>query len=117
MLLHSFIPHQHANELGSWDETKAIEDADGLIDYVRFLFLTDLGEGHMETFDQEKEFALEFKYPMNSVSSVAMIPDQVSPLSFNKEESSYISNYEGRIPIIRQYLLSHVEFRGPPKTA
>ncbi len=108
------MPHTHSNELSDYDQSEAFEEADGLIDYVKLLFLTDLGEGHMESFEQgnsfdfDSEFQLETSPQTTVFSAVLPITNQVD------SHLRYKVNYTDGVPIIRQYFLSHIDFRGPP---
>lgn len=112
--MHSTIPHKHSNELGDYDQSAAFAEADGLIDYVKLLFLTDLGEGHMETFEQGENFDFDTEYQIESSPKIAHFFAEVSTSSHIDNSLIYQSNYTDDVPIVRRYFLEHIDFRGPP---
>ena len=115
--MHSTIPHQHSNELSDYDHSKAYTEADGLIDYVKLLFITDLGEGHMETFDQGNEFDLNVDFLVGFCSEISLMPITASFLTLKNNRQLCESNSIDDVAIVSQYFLSHIDFRGPPAIA
>ena len=113
-VLHSIIPHQHANEVGSFDESKAFINADGLLDFVQLFFLTDLGEGHMETFDQGEQFDFGSMFQIESSSVIIPFSSVVSSTNFVNVQLPSQRHYLDGVPILRHYFLSNIDFRGPP---
>jgi hypothetical protein len=114
--LHSFIPHKHYDELKDYEQKATLAEARGVIDFMQMVFLTDLGEGHMETFDQCDNIELKANF-----STETDIDDQVTTFAFVLTSSDYQHyplyfrpNYTEDVPIFKEYFLSHVDFRGPP---
>ena len=114
MLLHSVIPHKHANELGNTTENEVYSEADGIVDYIKLMFLTDLGEGHMEVFDQSRDVDLNVDFQFDFTPNVAVFTDKLCFNNLDKDNFVYITNYNDQPPIIRRYFLSNIDFRGPP---
>lgn len=112
--MHSTIPHQHSNELSDYDQSKTFAEADGLIDYVKLLFLTDLGECHMETFDQGEQFDFASEFQVESIVNILPLPHDISSTQQIHNQLIRKINYRDQVPIVRHYFLSHINFRGPP---
>ncbi len=115
--MHSVVPHQHIDDLGDFDQGEAFEKAGGLLDYVKLLFLTDLGEGHMESFDQGEQFDFASEFQVEFNPEITPFSITLSPTNFVSIPSQVQTNYTDGVPILRQYFLSHIEFRGPPVQA
>ena len=113
LILHTFIPHQHIEELSEF-EKKELENPDSFIDYVKIMFLTDLGEGHMESFDQVENYDFNSEYqdysmPMEFPQTFlfySINPATIEPLN----SCTYLDD----IPILRRCPDEHIDFRGPP---
>ena len=114
MLLHSIIPHKHTNELGDTTKDDIYSEADGIVDYIKLMFLTDLGEGHMETFDQGKDIDLNVDFQFDITPNVAFIGPKIAFQVLDNNNFAYNANYNDGIPIISRYFLSNINFRGPP---
>ena len=112
--MHSIIPHQHSNELIDYDQSEAFAEADGLIDYVKLLFLTDLGEGHMENFEQGENYDLVYEFQVESHFTIIYFCSEFSSPNHIDNNLVNTSIYENDVPITKQYFLSHIDFRGPP---
>lgn len=112
--MHSIIPHQHANDVEDIDQSQSFEEADSFLDYVKLLFLTDLGEGHMETFDQGEQFDFASEFQMATSPEVYPFACLATLDDLSCTEYHDLNKYRDDIPIIRQYFLSHIDFRGPP---
>jgi len=52
--------------MADFDKSTAFEEADGILDYVKLMFLTDLGDGHMESFDQGEQFDFDSEFQLVS---------------------------------------------------
>ena len=51
LLLHSFMPHQHSDELSAAEHIEEHTSASSVFDYLAVLFHENLGENHLEHFD------------------------------------------------------------------
>ena len=114
MLLHGIIPHKHANELDNRAKNEAYAEADGIVDYIKLMFLTDLGEGHMETFDQGKEINLKVDFQFDFTPDIAVLINKLSFASISNDNYTNRTNFTDNIPILRRDFLSCIDFRGPP---
>ena len=114
ILLHSIIPHQHYAELDNKTKNEVYAEAEGIIDYIKLMFLSDLGEGHMETFDQGKGIDLNLDFQYELVPDISVLIDRVLLWNYDNDNFNIIQIYVDDVPITRQYFLSHIDFRGPP---
>jgi hypothetical protein len=114
LLLHSIIPHQHSSDLDNSATNEAYADADGLVDYIKLMFLTDLGEGHMETYDQGKGIDLNVDFHVEFTPDFAILIDKLTIKSLSNNNFASSINHTYDIPILRRYFLSNIDFRGPP---
>ena len=112
--MHGTIPHQHSNELSDYDQSKTFAEADGLIDYVKLLFLTDLGECHMETFAQGNNFDFDTEFQLEQSPDLTQFTTDFIVTNHLHNHLIYKLNYTDDVPIIREYFLSNINFRGPP---
>lgn len=107
------MPHKHYDELDEYEKQATFSDAEHLIDYIELLFLTDLGEGHMECFEQSKDFDFDYNIQFESnpapPPSIHMVAFQNQKVS-NTQEPYLIDN----VPIIRRDYFRKNTFRGPP---
>jgi len=112
--LHSVLPHQHHDDLNDSEHKEAHAEADDLIDYLKLVFHTDLGDGHMENFDQGKGYDLDLDTSFDSNPDIAAVAC-VQPFLNNISNSIHFQNtIPHDVPILRQYFLSNTNFRGPP---
>jgi hypothetical protein len=107
------LPHEHHDELGDDEHSEEHAQADDLIDYLQLIFHTDLGDGHMETFESEKGFDFD------AISKVDLFPDQITysyyPLLLNPTiYRSRVSFYNYDVPIQKKDVILHLDLRGPP---
>lgn len=114
LILHSFIPHNHYEELTDNERTEIFADKGGFIDYMKLIFLTDLGEDHMETFDRDEQIDHTFKYQIEVNSDIIILAGVLSPTHLQEHKIRFQDNFKDDIPLISQYFLSHIDFRGPP---
>jgi len=103
--------------MGDIGATEALSNADGLLDYIQVLFLTDLGEGHMESFDQGEQFdfdtSINLESNVTAIPFIQYIPDSKPVIQQHHDQANYLDH----VPILRRYVLSHIDFRGPPVQA
>ena len=78
------------------------------------MFLTDLGEGHMETFEQVE--GLDFESNIQSDFVQFDFPGMFGfHLSINPTvEYHFNANYKVNKPFLRRYPDEYIDFRGPP---
>ena len=111
--MHTFIPHRHFDELSN-TEKQELENPDSFLDYVKIMFLTDLGEGHMETFDQGEKYDFDTEAQIDHVQKdfprLDFIHFSDKPLIELETASSYLDD----VPILRRLPDAHIDFRGPP---
>lgn len=107
------MPHQHIEELTDFEKTE-LENPDSFVDYVKIMFLTDLGEGHMESFDQGENFDLNSQLHFETHSLdfpfIAFISASAKP----DVACSMTSGVPDDIPFLRRFPDEHIDFRGPP---
>ena len=110
------MPHQHHDELGSDEHSEEHAQAEGVLDYLQLLFHTDLGDGHMENFENSKGFDLDVEFTFNVFSD--LITDSYYPLFLKPSVvQKRISNFDHGIPILKKDVIAHLDFRGPPSIA
>jgi hypothetical protein len=114
LLLHSIIPHKHLNDLDNGARSETYAEADGVVDYIKLMFLTDLGEGHMETFDQGKEINLNVDFQFDFTPDIAVLANKLSFVSLSNDNYTKRTNCTYNVPILRRDFLSNIDFRGPP---
>jgi hypothetical protein len=111
--LHSLLPHQHFDELDSEEHKEEHAQADGLIDYLQLIFHTDLGDGHMESFEDGKGFDFDVDFTINLIP--VLVAHSYYPLLQNpSNHQSIVSYYDHDIPILKKDVIAHLDFRGPP---
>lgn len=111
--MHSILPHQHHEEIGSTEHTEEHAEANDFLDYVFLMFHVDLGEGHMENFESGVEYDLSVEYNVNVFPD--LITHQYYPLllpEVDDSQSSKILVYE--VPIVNRYVSNNLNLRGPP---
>ena len=107
------LPHQHHDELETDEQTEEHAQADGLIDYLQLIFHTDLGDGHMERFENGRGFDFDVEFTVNLFPE--LVAHSYYPL-FQKPaiHQSKVSFFTHDIPILKKDVIAHLNFRGPP---
>jgi hypothetical protein len=78
------------------------------------MFLSDLGEGHMETFDQSRDMDLNVNFHFDFTPNIAFISKKHFFQDSDNNSFACTLNYDDQIPIIRRFFLANIDFRGPP---
>ncbi len=115
--MHTLVPHDHKGDYYAQNSQSVFSEAASVVDYIRIAFLIDLGEGHLDTFEQGANFDFNTEFQIESCSKPTpisnLIPESIISQSLNVDNNQYSNN----VPIVRQYFLSHIDFRGPPSNA
>ena len=105
VLLHSITPHQHHKSSQLYDHTiSEVGNESNLINWLQFIFHPDLGEEHLENF--QNEYPLELAIPDLSFLALAIIlvpkveinPEHNTPYFFSVKDSDYLSLKQLRGP-------------------
>jgi hypothetical protein len=112
-LLHTAVPHQHSQRAAG--ET-SIYHAGCIVDesmggFLKKLFSTDLGYGHLETFQKSADTDIDFLF--TGVSIIALLVPILLILVVAPLYRELLEGYIGKIHK-RLLLLSASHFRAPP---
>jgi hypothetical protein len=109
LLLHTFLPHEHHDELKQNQNIEAHANANSLLDYIKLAFHVDLGEDHLEgykitqheqlNFDLILFFSLDYSFEIQLTAGAAQ----------------HFVNFEEKLH--SRYYSRHLSLRGPPQTA
>lgn len=108
------LPHEHHDELGTDEHTEEHAQADDLLDYLALVFHADLGDGHMESFDQQNEISFDITF------TVDLFPDLPPPYTYyplllsTSTLQKRFNSFDHGIPILKKEVIAHLDFRGPP---
>lgn len=105
LLLHSFLPHNHHNEISEEEHLEVHEEASSVIDYILLAFHNNPGKNHLEEFKNSQQYQLQFLLLANVPSF-----DFGSPLLLETQESHTTHTYH----FLRQTQYHSLQFRGPP---
>lgn len=112
VLLHGLVPHQHHNELSYDQDAVQHASANDLQDYLELVFHIDMGDGHLDHF--ENVDGIEF-----DVKAVAINLTCFSTVSqYGKYDNSCGSFYKHGFPELNKYSsgpeIACTTLRGPP---
>ena len=105
VLLHSITPHKHHKSSQLYNHTiSEVGNENNLINWLQFIFHPDLGEEHLENY--QNEHPLELAIPDFAFVAVAMIlipvveikPEHNTPYFFSAKDSEYLSSKQLRGP-------------------
>jgi hypothetical protein len=108
------VPHNHIGDSFDQSSKTTFSEAESIIDYIKIAFLVDLGDGHLDSFEQGEKYDFNSEFQIETSSKTL-------PISYFIPESIISQNlilnnnqYTNCVPFLRQYFLSHIDFRGPP---
>lgn len=106
LLMHSFLPHSHHDELSDTEHTEVHEEAESILDFFRLAFHVNQGENHLEDFKNSPQYQTQF---LLVASIVDLEFGSVLIEEFPKLNSTaYLSNFQTR------FRYKGLNFRGPP---
>ena len=105
LLLHSFLPHHHHNEISEAEHVEVHEEARTVIDYILLAFHNNPGENHLEEFKNAQQYQLQLLL-------VASVPNFDFGSSVVLETLEKPSAYSYYFPQPIHY--QNLQFRGPP---
>lgn len=106
VLLHSITPHKHHKYNQTYDHSLAeVKNDSSLISWLQFIFHPDLGEEHLEKF--QNEHPLELAIPNFALISVAIL---IAPQLESKLEHHTL--YAFSVKVSDHF--SPTQHRGPP---
>lgn len=111
LLLHTLIPHYHAGDSYISEDLPSFETSETFLDYVKVMFLTDLGEGHMDHFSSDDgpvDILLDFDFMQSPILTGAVV-NILSPKSEVYTNEVYYTSSDPPEHYRTQYYL-----RGPP---
>jgi hypothetical protein len=117
-MLHSVLPHQHHSDLEQTEHSQTHRQADGLMDFIKLIFHQDMGEGHMENFEQGQSLDISLSFTIDDSQNLDQFKDyhsSILSIYFNESDRSYL--YYDDIPILKRYVIEHLDLRGPPISA
>ncbi|WP_421765563.1 hypothetical protein [Ekhidna sp.] len=106
LMLHTFMPHHHSDQISEEQHFIEHSEADSLIDFIRLAFHLNPGENHLEEFEQNTGVTLHF--PVADFHKIE-VPNQVIDIatpSFTKAQD---------VAIEHQFTSLSLSFRGPPQ--
>lgn len=105
LLLHSFLPHNHHNEISEEEHLEVHEEASSILDYILLAFHNNPGKNHLEEFKSSQQYQLQFLL----VTSVPSFDFALSPvLEVIESHPAYTYHFP------RQTHYESLQFRGPP---
>lgn len=105
LMLHSFMPHQHHNQISDEQHTLEHAAADSILDYILLAFHVSPGENHLEDFEKTSS---TFYFCANvEICEFQVIEHQEAPIQSAWVELDFI--------ISHQFLSKQLSFRGPPQ--
>lgn len=106
LLLHSFLPHSHHDELSDSEHTEVHEEAETILDFFRLAFHVNQGENHLENFKNAQQYQAQFLL-VASIIELEFGPVLIE--EFPKlNETAYLSTFQTR------FRHKYLSFRGPP---
>jgi len=113
ILLHSFVPHEHHDEMGAELHQVEHENTDNFLGWIKTIFHNDLGEDHLENYEHLDGDLSEFG---NGAIPLVICPAVIwTALS---EDNAYlggkISTSIIKVPPLIRYR-SAIGLRGPPQ--
>lgn len=105
LMLHSFLPHQHHNEIA--DDRHFIEhdNADSILDYLKLAFHANLGENHLEEYEKASSVFLAFFPPCQTTYELNNAWVQQNDTEFEDQQFC----------LHESLLTEQSQFRGPPQ--
>ena len=108
------MPHEHHDELDRDEHTAEHAQAENLLDYLMLIFHADLGDGHMESFDQHNEVGFDVAFTVDLFPYLPP-PHSYYPLLLKPSTGQKrISSFDHGIPILKKEVIANLDFRGPP---
>lgn len=105
LLLHSFLPHSHHDELSEEEHIEVHEEAVTLLDFIRLAFHIDPGKNHLEDFKNAQQYQAQFLLAETELKiEFQVILLEESPAY----TTTYFSNFQTR------FRHKGLSFRGPP---
>ena len=111
LLLHTVIPHYHSGDMLVTEEQPSFETSNSILDYVKVMFLSDLGDGHMDHFSSDNgpgDVVLEFDFMQSLFIPNSGLIFQYSNSEFSSEDIYYAGPAPPDLYLIQKHL------RGPP---
>lgn len=105
-MLHSFVPHQHHDELGQAEHISEHSSATSTLDFLSLIFHENLGENHLENFENT-----ECHFDFVAIAVLPSADYSLAEVVLAETESKY-QDYPNAIPI-SVYPKTSSE-RGPP---
>lgn len=105
VMLHSITPHQHHQVSKTYDHSIAeVKNDSNLINWLQFIFHPDLGEDHLEKFQNENPLELSIPDLAFMATLILFTPDQEeelehhTPYIFSLKDSEYLRLQQQRGP-------------------
>lgn len=107
------LPHAHHDELSDDDHELVHQSADSILDYIKLIFHTDMGEGHLENFESGQGFDFDHISAVAISPIVGVVTDHVLMVS---GEHSFIASefYLKDDPFPDPHNYTSFSLRGPP---
>ncbi|MEQ6168891.1 MULTISPECIES: hypothetical protein [unclassified Ekhidna] len=106
LMLHTFMPHHHLDQISEEQHFTEHSEADSLIDFIRLAFHLNPGENHLEEFEQNTGVILHF--PVADFHKIE-VPNQVVDIV----TPSFVEAQD--VAIEHQFTSLSLSFRGPPQ--
>ncbi|MEP1096306.1 MAG: hypothetical protein ABJG78_14415 [Cyclobacteriaceae bacterium] len=106
LLMHSFLPHSHHDELSDSEHIEVHEEAETILDFFRLAFHVNQGENHLENFKNAQQYQAQFLL-IASIIELEFGPVLIEEAP-KSNSTTYISNFQNR------FRHKDLSFRGPP---
>ncbi|MEP5612863.1 MAG: hypothetical protein ABJP45_11465 [Cyclobacteriaceae bacterium] len=106
LLMHSFLPHSHHDELSDTEHVEVHEEAESILDFFRLAFHVNQGENHLEDFKNSQQYQAQFLV-VTSIIDLAFGPVLIEEIP-KSNSTTYLSNFQTR------FKHKDLSFRGPP---
>lgn len=112
--LHNVLPHEHLEEEYSFAESSSSQkDCDSLLDWLKFIFQNDIGNGHLEYFQSTSDLDFQdIAIAFTALNPTAFFTEEITNRQPDRDNVSKDFFYPPLI--LRSHLPGSSSHRGPP---
>ncbi|MBT8232020.1 MAG: hypothetical protein HKN51_16750 [Saprospiraceae bacterium] len=113
VILHSLLPHVHESDHDHYSHELEHTAPESFLDFLEEMFHMDMGEGHLENFEQGSQLDFDLVNILNEVSPDLNV--EINSFRLNVEgQNIQTTEYRDKVPILQRPFSTEHILRGPP---